>query len=908
MNPRPGVPIPNPPHLLFSTALVCALALSSAHAHTTPQNFQLRLPQPTTFRVDVPISTENPASLPVDWLPAQQLTGNPQTVEFGRRVVLESKPGVPLQPLLQQLPLVLDRTIRTNLLILQAPDAWSALQAAHHLAALPHVTAAYPVLRRPATLDGPYAPRPNDPHFVPLLGNVVGQWYLENRDPLTGAPLGADLNVRAAWPLSQGQNITIAIADVGVEITHPELSPRANGAPHQNFNNHTTQVLPAGIDRIWTHGTSCAGLALAEGNNAYGMTGVAPLAQLAAWVVFTNRAGNPVLLSDEHLMDAFRFASNLVHIQNHSYSPVGLGQQPRTTLEDAGIEDAIRAGRNGRGVIIIRAAGNDRASGANANDSGYAADPRVITVGAIDRHGRAPSYSEPGACLLVAAPSTERGDNGLFTTDLLESRGAVIFGFFPPFEYLWNFVFNSLGFSGTSAAAPQVAGLAALLLSSNPDLTYRDVQHILLLSARHFDLYDPDLTPNSAGLLVSHNAGFGVPDAGHAVQLARAWPHRPAPVTLTYHAQPHLPIPDGGLRLLITGTDIPPSLASLPCLPSLGSHPDQPTPTLPIVDIGLATNTPDLDLTGHAALVQRGTNEFAEKIARAALAGAEFAVLYNYLTNATGAGCPGGDQLCALGGTDFVPIPAVFISHSHGLALQTLFATNPTARAQIKTEPLTTTLHVPDPLLCEYVGLRVQTDHPLRGDLRITLTSPTGTRSVLQTYGADTNAGPSDWTYYSTHHFLEPSRGPWRVEITDELDDHSGQLLALTLILHGVPIADTDADGLDDAWELAHFGQLDATPRDDPDRDGSSNAREHILGTHPLLPNHALRLDLALWNESLVRLSWPGTIDRTYEVLTGPDPASLAPIATVAGRFPETECFLPFLPDSPAFFQLREIP
>src|SRR6185436_16339100 len=106
---------------------------------------------------------------------------------------------------------------------------------------------------------------------------------------------------------------------------------------------------------------------------------------------------------------------------------------------------------------------------------------RVITVAAVRLDGRAASSSDPGACLLVGAPSGDinSGFNGLFSTDLIGSRGVNQLSYFFPYEDLSDYVFNNLGASGTSASASQVSGVVALMLSANPALTYRDVQQIL---------------------------------------------------------------------------------------------------------------------------------------------------------------------------------------------------------------------------------------------------------------------------------------------------------------------------------------------------------------------------------------------------------------------------------------------
>src|SRR5207237_159319 len=113
---------------------------------------------------------------------------------------------------------------------------------------------------------------------------------------------------------------------------------------------------------------------------------------------------------------------------------------------------------------------------------------------------------------------------------------------------------------------------------------------------------------------------------------------------------------------------------------------------------------------------------------------------------------------------------------------------------------------------------------------------------------------------------------------------------SLSLIITGVPIKDTDHDGLDDDWELAHFHTLEYGPQDDPDQDGFSNAREQIMGTDPKVAESPFKIDLSVWDAHLARLSWPGNTNITYQVRLGIDStAPLTTITNIVGRFPETE-------------------
>jgi subtilisin family serine protease len=857
-------------------------------APAQPLAFQFKDPEPVTYEVDYPSLTR--LSVPAaSWWRVRNPAQPGVVMEVGRRIILQLADGLKLDDVLRGRPLVWSRTLSPQLFILEAPTIGEALDQASALASQPGVLLSCPVRRLEKRPWGAYFPQPNDSYFD-------RQWNLENRRASDGSRLGADLNVRAAWPLSQGEGVLIAIADDGVELTHPDLAGPATGQPHFNFATGLANGRPQSSRDY--HGTPVASLAAAEGGNRLGMAGVAPKASLASWVIWGR---NEYLVSEEALMDMFQYASNVVWVQNHSWGNAGAEQILPSTLERIAISNALTLGRSGKGIVMVRAGGNMRDGGGNANDDGYLTDPAVVAAGATRSDGRTTSYSNPGACLLVSAPAgdDEEGEPSVFTADRLGSLGLNT-GVFT--NDLADYAYGSAGFSGTSAAAPQVSGVVALMLAANPALQIRDVQQALLLSARHVDAVDPDLITNGAGFRVSHNVGFGIPDAGQAVQLARAWSNRPPLLSFSYTNNTAQTLTDAGLRLRITGTDVPTNLMSIVAMGSTGLYPDVPSAVLPLADAGAALAPLAMNLRERAPLIQRGTNFFRDKITYAAAAGAPFAVIYNNRD---------GDALLTpplMGGSDFVTIPAVFIGQKQGEALVNQVRQGSNLLAQIQIEAVTYSFTVTNQLAGEYALVRVKANHPRRGDLRMTLLSPPGTRSVLQRVNSDDSAGPSDWTYLSRISFGESTWGEWTVSISDQLAGKTGGILSVALTVAGVPISDEDHDGLDDDWERLHWGSLAFTGRDDPDGDGHVNGREHLLGTDPTAAEPGLAVDLSSWNASLARLSWPAQPSKAYQVYTGARPDQVSTLVTnLPAVLPETEWFMPLTADAQQYFRVQAL-
>jgi subtilisin family serine protease len=147
-------------------------------------------------------------------------------------------------------------------------DASAAVTGAKRLKRLPGVTSAEPMLARQMQ------PRlvPDDPYFAYNVSNPGYQWHLRNTGE-NGAAAGIDLNVFNVWDSFLGGGVRIGILDDGLETAHPDLSPNVDLVNDRDFNDLDDDPSP-GPGHF--HGTACAGVAAARGNNGIGVSGVAP--------------------------------------------------------------------------------------------------------------------------------------------------------------------------------------------------------------------------------------------------------------------------------------------------------------------------------------------------------------------------------------------------------------------------------------------------------------------------------------------------------------------------------------------------------------------------------------------------------------------------------------------------------
>jgi subtilisin-like proprotein convertase family protein len=347
--------------------------------------------------------------------------------------------------------------------------------------------------------------------FIPNDTYFPNQWHLRNTGQ-TGGTSGADANVVNVWNSYTGTGVTIAVVDDGLERTHPDLSPNYSAAISWDFNNNDSDPSPGASNN---HGTAVAGVAAGRGNNGAGIAGAAYTATLGGIRLISAPS------TDSQEASALTYQMNSVDIYSNSWGPADNGVLDGPgALTRAALANGARNGRSGKGNIYVWAGGNGQESLDNVNYDGYANSRYTIAVAAIDHNGQQSYYSEPGAPLLVSAYSSG-STVGITTTDRSGNLGYNGSGTGDG-DSLPDTNYTSV-FGGTSSAAPLVSGVIGLMLQANPNLTSRDVQHILVNTARKNDALDADWATNGAGLHVNHKYGFGAIDAAAAVAAAETW-------------------------------------------------------------------------------------------------------------------------------------------------------------------------------------------------------------------------------------------------------------------------------------------------------------------------------------------------------------------------------------------------
>lgn len=324
------------------------------------------------------------------------------------------------------------------------------------------------------------------PELVRPLGRRAissQQWHLK-ATTVDNQWVNESANVEAAHTITEGEGVTIAVIDTGIDIDHEEFFGSGKVvAPRDTTANDAN---PRPSRRAEKHGTACAGVACASGK--FGASGVAPRAKLMPIRMISQ-------LGSQAEAEAFYWAAeNGADVISCSWGPAdGYWKDGKDPIHDMqvplpdstrlAIDYAVTNGRGGLGCVVFFAAGNGNES---VDNDGYASYDRVLAVAACNDRGRRSVYSDYGEAVFCAFPSNDLPwpeknrpaplTPGIWTTDRTGRAG-----------YSDDDYTNSFG--GTSSACPGAAGVAALVLSSNESLRWDAVRDLM---RRSCDRIDPE--------------------------------------------------------------------------------------------------------------------------------------------------------------------------------------------------------------------------------------------------------------------------------------------------------------------------------------------------------------------------------------------------------------------------------
>lgn len=338
------------------------------------------------------------------------------------------------------------------------------------------------------------------------------QWNLKHTGQ-HGGIAGTDINIEEAWEVTKGKGIVVAVYDMGIYKSHPDLESNI----HKLSYNVVTGTSPSTImddyditNLSFQHGTNCAGVIGAiQNNDGEGVSGIAPEAQLMDISCYIS----PNVVTDQQIANGFSWAwkkgADIISCSWH------FGDS--SDFINEAIDSAFCFGRNGKGCVIVFSAGNDADSTIN-----YPAksDSRIIVVGGITPWGRRASefdVDEPdrinlfnsnyGESLDVVAPAVH-----IPTTTVDRTSFG---GYMPSYN---------TEFGGTSSACPHVAGVAALLLSVDPSMPVEEVEYIITKTARKVrpDLYSYQTDTLHTNATWNNEVGYGLVDATKAIEMAKS--------------------------------------------------------------------------------------------------------------------------------------------------------------------------------------------------------------------------------------------------------------------------------------------------------------------------------------------------------------------------------------------------
>jgi subtilisin-like proprotein convertase family protein len=658
-------------------------------------------------------------------------------------------------------------TFSTDTVVYRASNGLASIELSERLRAEGIVEWSIPDWWRAMTLTSV----PNDP----LFGQ---QWHLQNTGQ-GGGTAGQDINVVPAWDSYKGSaDEVIAVVDEATEISHEDLSPNVlRDLCFDYVDGDQDPSPPSGSDE--NHGTACAGVAAARGDNVIGVSGVAPEARFVAYRWLGNA-------TEVTTADAMTRDGGIVDIRSNSWEPPNSKSlQGSGPLFREALERGVTSGRQGKGCVYVFAAGNG-GEGADSNFNGYANSRFVMAVAASDANGQQLPYSEQGANVFVNAPSGPPvGDDACVATAALPPQTGATQELLP---FLRGFRDSFLNRSAAGRAlidkyysfGPEMVSLVV----ASPVIRNRAAVAIRAWAPafRSLDKGDGSLLVTSLQVdaLQSFLDDLAVRGGASLRQAVRLEAERASlarfvgrPVGELWRSYQ--------LSVASSSGDLP-GITTTDRTGSDGYSDSNYTEEFN----GTSASTPMV--SGACALVLQANPALSWRDVRAVLA--ETATKNDPL-----------DADWTTNGAGY------HVNHKYGFGRVDVGAAVTTARSWSPLGPevsaegsvmpytsipdddaagIASSISLDEDVRVESVEVYLTVEHPAWGDLHVSLTSPEGTVSELAASGSrDDLNGYDNWCFSTVRSMGESSRGSWILRVADEYPVDVGRLVSWTVKAYG---------------------------------------------------------------------------------------------------------------------------